>query len=940
MGLESPRSLPDPGGPAFVFGPFRLSVAERRLERDGVPVKLGAKAFDILAVLVEHAGAPVSKALLATRVWPGVVVGESSLRFQIVGLRRLLGDGPGGERWIVTLPGRGYCFVAPVTRVGGRALPVTPAMAQGRLPPRLARMLGRDSSLAAVRAQLDRSRFVTIVGPGGIGKTTLAVAVAHGVPGRVCFVDLGAVADPGLVPGAVATALGLPVRDADPAPDLVAFLADERLLVVLDSCEHVVAAAAGLAESLFQSAPGIRLLATSREALRVEGETVYPLEPFAYPEEGAALSVEALLAYPAARLFLERAAASGAPLRPGTEDAPVIAEICRRLDGIALALELAAGCVPTYGLRGTAALLHDRFAHLHSGRRTAVPRHQTLAGTLAWSFGLLDGRARRVLRRLAVFAGVFTLEAACAVVADGTLSEGDAIEAVADLVAKSLLSARRAGDAVTYRLLDTTRAFLLEAPVDPEEWAAVQRRRAEHFLALVARPDADAAARRSDIDAGVVSNLRAALDWCFGPDGDRALGTALAAAAAPLYLRLSLLTECHRISEIAVAALDGDALGSRAEMELQASLGVAAMYTSGHPPRVEMALERALELAGRLGEPQRRLRILGELHILHMRTARCAKALHAAERAAAAAAAIGGEADAAAQLLLGIALHIVGRNDEAHERLADGLQRSRPGIGGFSFDLLSRGRIVLARSLWIRGWPEQAAASAREAVAESAARGDPVVGSIALAGAASVFLWRRDLDAAERCIGRLVAHAERHALRPYRAVAAGFEGELAIRAGRVADGVERIAAALDAQSAVSYGLAATEARLALAEGLALLGRRDRALAAVAACARQMEHDGDALYAPELLRLEAVIHAGTPSGGRRAERLLRESIALARDQAARSWELRSAASLAGMLARTGRAAEVTPLLEPILARFAEGFDTPDLLAARRLLDGGA
>lgn len=926
--------------------------------RDGAPVKLGAKALDILTVLVEHAGRPVAKTLLAARVWPGVVVSESSLRFQIVGLRRLLGDDGGGTRFIVTLPGRGYCFVAPVAHGGGAEGPPSDRRpGHAGLPPRLERMIGRDADLAEVRARLERSGFVTIVGPGGIGKTTLAAALAHAIPDRedACFVDLGSVSDPALVPSALATALGRPVSDADPTPGLVAHLADKTTLVVLDSCEHIILAAAALAERLFHGAPRIRLIATSREALRVAGEAVYALEPFACPDVESSVSLEDLRAFPATELFLERAAASGALLPPAVQDAPVIADICRRLDGIPLAIELAAGCVASYGLRGTAALLRDRFQHLHSGRRTAAPRHQTLANTLAWSCGLLDRRARRVLRRLAVFAGSFSLEAACAVVADDTVSGDDAIEAMADLVAKSLVSARRAGDDVAYRLLDTTRAYLLAEPVDPAAWRGIERRRADYFRALIEQGTAEAGPEPAagDAEAGVVSNLRAALEWCFGTDGDPTLGIALAAAAAPFYLRLSLLIDCRRISEAAIGALDEASRGSRAEMALQTSLGVALMFTSGNSPRVETALERALDLAELFGEPRRRLRILGELHILHMRRAACVEALRVAQRAATVAEEIGDEpVVAAGQLLLGIALHIVGRNDEAHDHLVEGLRRSdpppagrmRPGLrsepGPFSFDLRNRARVVLARGLWIRGFPDRASAQAHDAIAEAHTLGDTIGYSIALAGGASVFLWKRDLAAATATVERLVAHAERHALRPYRAVADGLRGEIAIRSGRIREGVAAIDAALAELNEVGYGLTVTETHFAMAEGMASLGDTERALDLIDRCERQIEEHGDLLNRPEALRIKAAIHAGRAGEAAHAESLLRESIAIARAQAALAWELRSTVSLAGLLARGGRAAEAVPSLEAVLARFAEGFDTPDLRSAHRLLEGRA
>jgi DNA-binding winged helix-turn-helix (wHTH) protein len=276
-------------GPVFGFGPFKLSVKERVLQRDGVPVELGARALDLLVALVSRRNESVSKRELLAEVWPDIVVEEGSLRVQIGALRKALGDAEGGARYIATLAGRGYCFVAPVTVERGEDGGATPPAPGSRvhLPARLRRMVGRDSSVLTLTALLADSRFVTIVGPGGAGKTTLAIAVAHEMleafAGSVTFIDLTAVNDPALVPSAVASTLGLAVQSDDPAPSLIAYLRTKRTLLILDNCEHVVDAAAALAARIFQLAPQVHLLATSRETLRVEGEQVYKVMPLAVP---------------------------------------------------------------------------------------------------------------------------------------------------------------------------------------------------------------------------------------------------------------------------------------------------------------------------------------------------------------------------------------------------------------------------------------------------------------------------------------------------------------------------------------------------------------------------------------------------------------------------------------------------------------------------------
>jgi predicted ATPase/DNA-binding winged helix-turn-helix (wHTH) protein len=474
------------------FGPFRLNAGERLLEKCGAPVTLGARALDILTVLTQRRGEVVEKKELIGLVWPGVTVEEGALRFHVNALRTALGDGQAGARYIATIPGRGYCFVAPVVLLEGPGRPIErPGASDARsiLPSPLARMIGRDAAVQELAAELLTKRFVTVVGPGGIGKTTIAVAIAHHLmpafKGGVRFIDLASASDGKLVPTMIASALGFVAHTADIIPNLCSFLADKSLLIVLDSCEHVVEEAARAAEAIFAGAPDVHILATSREALRIDGEQVSQLSPLPIPPIEVGADLKAVLSFSAVQLFIERVVASGVRFELSDEDAPAVASICRELDGIPLAIELAAGRVSAYGVAGVAALLGNRFALLGNARRTANPRHQTLSTMLDWSYNLLGERERTLLRRLSVFTGPFSMEGAVAAAAFGGLDEMSVLDGLGNLISKSLVAADLSGNSARYRLLDTTRAYAREKLSESVDRSDVTRRHALYYLSML-----------------------------------------------------------------------------------------------------------------------------------------------------------------------------------------------------------------------------------------------------------------------------------------------------------------------------------------------------------------------------------------------------------------------------------------------------------------------
>ncbi|HEX2554298.1 MAG TPA: winged helix-turn-helix domain-containing protein [Microvirga sp.] len=540
----------------LTFGPFRLYPGQRRLLEGDRPVPLGSRALDILVVLAERAGQVVGKDELLALVWPGIHIEETNLRVHVSAVRKALGDGSQGGRFITNIPGRGYAFTAPVTRVleageADAAPPPAGLLRTGELPSQLTSIVGREEIIRDLIEQTPQRRLTTLAGPGGIGKTTVAVAVANALQHRyadgVLFVELAPVTDAAFLPGRLAAVLGVALDPADPMAFLVSALRSKRILLVLDSCEHLIEAVADMATALLRQTHHVCLLTTSREPLRVEGEWVARIPPLAAPAERAPLTAAEARSFPAVRLFVDRAADSLGGYVLSDADAPLVCEICRRLDGIALAIELAAGRVDTISISDLAAQLDDRLRILTRGRRTALPRHQTLRAALDWSYERLSPTEQALFRRLSIFRAGFTFDAASAVCADAALPAAAIPEVLVDLVAKSLVSAEFGIGGRSYRLLDTMRAYAGERQAAENDAPELARRHATHVCALFEAAATEWEERPSpgwlSRHLRFLEDLRAALDWAFGREGDPVLGVALAIAAVPLWAQLSLADE-------------------------------------------------------------------------------------------------------------------------------------------------------------------------------------------------------------------------------------------------------------------------------------------------------------------------------------------------------------------------------------------------------------
>ncbi len=534
------------------------------------------------------------------------------------------------------------------------------------------------------------------------------------------------------------------------------------------------------------------------------------------------------MAFPAVQLFVERANASSGQFELDDVDAPLVAELCRRLDGIALAIELAASRVGAYGIKHTIELLSDRFRLLWEGRRTAPPRHQTLRATLDWSYNLLSEPERTTLLRLSVLVGNFTLDAARAVASADDFDDAETIASVANLVAKSILTASATGPLPQYRLLDTMRSYAREKLGTGADAEATAARHARHFLRLL--EDRDDGPRRDPIPiASQLGNISAALTWCFSAQGDRATGIALAAAAMPLFLELSLLAECQAWAEPAIAALDGLDRDTRRELDLYAALGLARMWTGGTTESVESCLLHALRLAEQSNDIPNQLRLVDGLHLLHFMAGNPDGALDVARRGVAIATANNEVAALARmQVSLGVSHLLIGEVATARAHVEAALLHQRTvephASGHFSLDYADRARITLARILWLQGYPDQAMAMTQQAIARAIALGHPVKLTRALLWAFAVYAWNGEAQEFEDYAHRIIQDSGKHALGPFQAIGEAITGVIRAAQDRPEESLHLLRTALDRIGDHRYG-PITDFAIYLAEALARTGER-------------------------------------------------------------------------------------------------------------------
>jgi len=939
----------------IAFGSFQFYPARQLLLEAGRPVRIGSRACDILLALVEKQGQVVSKQELLDRVWPGIFVEEGNLRVHVATLRRALGDGRAGRRYISNIAGRGYSFVAPATITTETREPPAPGPALDRptdMPSPLARMVGRGDIVADLAERLRHNRFVSIVGPGGIGKTTVAVAVADRVLASfsdgICFVDLAPLTDPLVAAAALAARLGVAVRSGDPLPALIQFLKEKNLLIVLDSCENVIEAAAILAEAIFNGSRATFILATSRESLRAEGEHVYRLAPLAIPGETAGLKAAEALAFPSVQLFVERAAASGGDFELSDRDAPLVAAICKRLDGIALAIEIAAGRVDAFGVAGLSSLLHDRFQLLMQGRRTALPRHRTLSATLDWSFSHLPESEALVLRRLSVFAGPFTMESASAVLAGTGITTDHAVDAIANLVVKSLVVADTDKMIALYRLLDTTRDYALFKLEESGERDRIARIHADHYKTLLERAQASWETRPAgewlERHRHLLDNVRTALAWAFSASGDAATGVALAIAAIPLWFQLSLISECAEHIDRALAAPQASRNADRA-MRLHAARAWVLMQTKGLVPDTEAAWSQVLDLSEKQGDVDHQLRALWGLWAVLLNRCELRPALTMAQKFSDLAGRHAGAQDRlVGDRMIGYLLHLMGDQEEARRCIARMVDQYHPPVIGaemirYVFDQRATAQCFMARILWLQGFSDQAMRLVRELVDGAVASKDVLsLCQILVQAACPIALYLGDLDALERYVTMLLDLSSRQAMDFWRIYGRCFHAVLATRLGRIDGEVANLGEAIEELREIQYGVYYTMFLGEYADALGRARRTDNALATIDKALARCEANDERWYFAELLRIrgEILLRAGKPEAAQQAEQGFLEALDWSRRQGTVAWQLRAALSLAKLYSTSNRGSEAKSVLNSARENFTEGHDTADLREAKALL----
>ena len=915
------------------FGAFRYLPDHSLLLKDGKRVRIGSRGLCLLKVLAANPGQFVPNDLLIAAAWPNTRVDDTNLRVQMTALRRLLSV-EGDDMRIANAPGRGYALmIAPGESDTGDwpARPLDEPSPTTILPAQLTSLVGREDSVATVVKHLSARRVVSVVGPGGIGKTRVAIEACSRLIDeshlRICFVDLSPLSSGEFVASAVASALLINDESKTaPIEKIVLELQRSPILLALDNCEHVLDTVATLSEGLLRAAPDLRILATSREPLLVDGEVIVRLAGLGGPGDGAGpITLAQALVFPAIRLFAERAAAGVDKLSFKDSDAPALVEICRRLDGIPLAIELAAARVASLGVQGVATLFRDQIATLSVGRRAAPPRQRTMSATLQWSYDKLSNEEQILLVRLSVFRSMFSLAGAQAV---NPAPPERTIQLLSDLVAKSLVVIDHQRAAARFRLLEITRGFAEEKLQKSKDGADVCRRHAAHLVALFAAertgvPTDSWLDRRQEFRSRV-DDVRSAIDWSLSPSGDSRLGIRLIIDSAPMWVSLAMLGEFVAIIDGASDRLWRDpGIDSKDAIWLAPSLHLAKYNVAGVSASMAPMLTKALQLAEQQGDRPCQLTCLWGLFGARLTEARykdsLGLALQLAELTPQAADSMH---NAMGHRVVGLASWRNGDLAGARPRVEFALDPFDPNPDSPANQSLIYKHEVTARAsasnlFWLAGFADRAVAQAAEAIVLGLEH--DVLGlcySLAQAITPLAF-WIGDLAQARAHTMMLIDLASDSGLVFWLQWGRCYECALQ----RLNSNLHHGADFIETNSASLCGLLRHILATILRD--APDSREDPEVPQIHWCAA------------ELLRVRAL--ASLQKGQKAAaQKQLKESLAISRRQGAFAWELRAATTLAELYVAEAKWQAARNLLAPTVKRATEGFETRDFLQAAKIM----
>ncbi|WP_322055495.1 winged helix-turn-helix domain-containing protein [Paraburkholderia bannensis] len=846
-------------------GPLRVSIKDGSVFRAGQRCQISSRAFAVLEALISSRGSVVTKEALLNHAWPSTIVEENNLQVQIVTLRRALGD---ARDLLQTVPGRGYLLLpqpqaAPrQSKVYSLGLPFVDTL------------FGRRDAVDDLLHLFKSNQVVTLTGAGGIGKTSLAIEACRDTGDLfICirYISLAAIQNDHQLKEAVLSIFADVVTGtATSVEEMSRSLRKSQCLVILDNCEHLIESAAYIAQTITAGNPSVRVLATSREALRIGAETVYPVQNLACPPLTA--KKDETLESDAVKLFLHRLNRLSAEFDLDETTVALIAEICRRLDGIPLAIELAAARAATLGLDTVRAHLDDRFAILTGGSRDALPRHQTLRAVFDWSYRLLAKDEQQLFRQAGVFADGFTLEAIAAIMKRHGQSTAGTARTVAGLVAKSLLYVDRQ-NARRFRQLESSRAFsrsLLDQHGETDEAAHAHATYFRDFFERGPYKEEQIPIESAhDVISAEIGNMRAAMAWAFGPGGSPDLGIDLAGTAVPMLYELPRLDECEYWSVVAIDALrtsKGNRRQGQTRLRILTAYAAALVYTEGPSPSVETAWQEVLALAEAANDHGLQLRAIWGLWNLELYAGRPVSALARAQRFQRAAQTFGSPLQVAlSRRVIGMTLHYAGRHAEAREELlaalaAPAIQEVRWSTAGVRTDMVTATHALLARIQWFLGDPGASLQQIEAAEDTARATGHEVTLAYVLMEATiPLAILHRNANSLMLAVESLENECRKAGLRAWLACCDAFEWIARAMESRLThDALAEMERSIERLCSTGYLTPLPMVLGEFASALLASGQHDRAIETVGSALEHCAQHGSRWYHPALQDLRASI----------------------------------------------------------------------------------